>query len=105
MSLVLSLASGASAEASAFGVPAFFMSDEARGPFAGLIERGLARVVDIRSLNSEISRLPEKPVRPVSVPAPPLGETLLKLEDMARDYLRQSRSAALPLPRMRHQNG
>jgi hypothetical protein len=105
MSLVLSLASGASAEASVFGVPAYFMSDEARGPFAGLIERGRARIVDIMNLNIEISRLPAAIVRPASVLAPPLGETLLKLEDMARDYLRQSRGAALPLPPMRRQNG
>jgi hypothetical protein len=98
MSLVLSLASGASAEASVFGVPAFFMSDEARGPFAGLIERGLARVVDIPELNLQIARLPAAPVRPASASAPPLGETLLELEEMAREYSRLSGSNAQAHP-------
>jgi hypothetical protein len=103
MSVVLSIASGASAEASLFGVPALFMSDEARGPFAGLIERGLARVVDVRNLNIEIARLPA-PVRPALIPAPPLAETLLKLEDIARDYSRLRRGAEQLHPPMRRQN-
>jgi hypothetical protein len=104
MSLVLSLASGASAEASVFGVPAFFMSDDARGPFAGLIERGLARVVDIRNLNIEVSRLPAARAMPASIPAPALGETLLKLEDMAREYSQQRLGASDPHPPLRPQS-
>jgi hypothetical protein len=94
MSVVLSLASGASAEGAVFGVPAFFMSDEARGPFAALIERGHARVVDIRNLNIEIARLPVVPARPALRRAAPISETLLALEEIARDYSRQCRGAA-----------
>ncbi len=86
MSVLLSLASGASAEAAAFGVPAFFLSGEARGPFAGLIERGLASVVDIQNLNSEIARLPAVPIRPAPVRGTALGDTLLRIEGIARDY-------------------
>jgi hypothetical protein len=104
MSLVLSLASGASAEASVFGVPAFFMNDEARGPFAGLIGRGLARVIDIPDLKLEIARLPAVPVRPASMPVPPLGETLLKLQDIAREYSQLSRGASQPYPHMRRRS-
>jgi hypothetical protein len=76
MSLVVSLASGASAEAAVFGVPSLFISDEARGPFAGLIERGHARVVDLQTIS----------------------ETLCKLQDIGRDYSRQCRDAVEPGP-------
>lgn len=98
MSFLVSLASGASAEAAAFGVPAFFLSDEARGPFAGLIERGLARVVDIQNLNIQIARLPAAPATPALIRAAPISETLFKLEEIARDYSRQCRGAAEPGP-------
>ena len=94
MSVLLSLASGASAEAAAFGVPAFFLSDEARGPFAGLIERGLASVIDVQTLNIEIARLPAVPARPAPIRRPALGETLLNLEEIARDYSELCRNAA-----------
>jgi hypothetical protein len=96
MSLMVSLASGASAEAASFGVPAFFLSDEARGPFAGLIERGLASVIDIQTLNSEIARLPITAVRPASIRRPALGETLLVLEEMSREYSQLCRIVATP---------
>ncbi len=86
MSVLLSLASGASAEAAAFGVPAFFLSDEARGPFAGLIERGLASVADIRTINDIIAGVPAVPVRPASIRGPALRETLLDVERIARNY-------------------
>jgi len=86
MSLLVSLASGASAEAAAFGVPALFLSDEARGPFAVLIDRGLATVVDVQTLNTEIACIPRMPVRPQPVPRPNLDEILLDLEQTAREY-------------------
>jgi len=92
MSLLLSLASGASSEAAVLGVPAFFMSEEARGPFATLIDRGLARVIDIQTLNSEIARLPAVPVRPTPIRRAALGETLLNLEEIAREYSQLCRS-------------
>jgi hypothetical protein len=94
MSVLLSLASGASAEAAAFGVPALFLSEEARGPFAGLIDRGFASIIDVRNLNIEIARLPAGPVRPAPIPRVALGETLLRLEAIARDYSQLCRNAA-----------
>ena len=86
MSVVLSLASGASSEASAFGVPAFFLSGEARGPFEGLIERGCAAVIDVLDVNTEIARLQARTVRQTPVRPPDIDETLLHLEEIAREY-------------------
>ena len=86
MSVLVSRFSGASVEAAAFGVPALFLSEEARGQFSDLIERGLAAIVDIQTLNAEIMRMPAVPVRPQPVPQPDLDETLLDLEKMARQY-------------------
>lgn len=86
MSVVVSRFSGASAEAAAFGVPALFLSEEARGQFSALIERGGAAVIDIRALNTEIARLPAIPVRPKPTRRPDLDETLLLVEEIARDY-------------------
>lgn len=86
MSALVSRFSGASAEAAAFGVPAFFLSEEAHGQFSGLIAQELASVVDIRALNGEIARVPAVPVRPAPVRQPALDDTLLHLREMARDY-------------------
>jgi hypothetical protein len=94
MSVLLSLASGASAEAAAFGVPAFFLSDEARGPFAALIERGFARIIDVQTVNVEIAHLPAGPTRPAPIRRAGLGETLLNLEEIAREYSQLCRNAA-----------
>jgi hypothetical protein len=88
MSAVVSRFSGASAEAAAFGVPAFFLSDEACGQFSALIERGVASVIDISTLNAEISRLPSIPIRPEPTRRPDLDETLLLVEKFAQDYSR-----------------
>jgi len=86
MSVVVSRFSGASAEAAAFGVPAIFLSEEARGQFSELIDRGLASVIDIQSLKAEIERVLSVPIRPAPVRQPNLDETLLSLEEVARDY-------------------
>ncbi len=86
MHAIVSLASGASAEAAAFGVPAFFLSEDARGPFAGLIERGLASVINIHTLNSEIAGLPAVRDRMNPGRQPGLDETLRHLESLACDY-------------------
>ena len=93
MSVLVSRFSGASAEAAAFGVPALFLSDEARGQFSGLIAQGLASVVELRMLNEEISRVPPVPVRPPPLRQPGLGEVLENLEDIARDYRRLCRDS------------
>jgi hypothetical protein len=96
MSILLSLASGAAAEAAAFGVPALFLIEDARGQFAGLIERGLATVVDVYAITAVIERTPRVPIRP-SPPRPPdIDATLLHLEEVAPDYARLCSSAAAP---------
>jgi hypothetical protein len=92
VSILVSRFSGASAEAAAFGVPALFLSDEAYGQFSDLIERRLASVIDIQSLNAEIARVPTVPVRPAPVREPDLDDSLLHLEEIARDYSRLCRS-------------
>jgi hypothetical protein len=86
MSVVVSRYSGSSAEAAAFGVPALFLSDEARGQFSDLIDRGLASVVQMESLHASIARLPRQPIRPVPERQPNIDDTLLHLQGLARDY-------------------
>jgi hypothetical protein len=93
MSVVVSRFSGASAEAAAFGVPALFLSEEARGQFSELIDQGLASVIDIQTLNTEIARVRPLPVRPALVRQPNIDETLLHLEETASDYSQLCRSA------------
>ena len=87
MSALVSLASGAAGEAAMFGVPAFFLSDEARGTFPGLIARGDARIIEPAELLPAISGIQKKATVPPK-PAPPLGETLSRLERIAEDYAR-----------------
>ena len=94
MSVLLSLASGAAGEAAAFGVPALFLSEEARGPFGGLIDRGLARVIDVGAVNQVIGNLDPVVARP-RARQPPIDTTLLELERCAQDY------AGLATPRFR----
>jgi hypothetical protein len=93
MSVLVSRFSGASAEAAAFGVPAIFLSEEARGQYYGLIGQGLATVINIQELNAEITRLPAVPVRPEPVRQPDLNQTLIHLEEIARDYSQLCRSS------------
>jgi hypothetical protein len=93
MSVVVSRFSGASAEAAILGVPAIFLSEEARGQYSGLIDRGLARIIEVDSLNATIAAMPAKILRPVAAPAPSLEQTLDKLRDMARDYSRLFRES------------
>jgi hypothetical protein len=86
MSVVVSRFSGSSVEAVMFGVPALFVSEEARGLFSDLIDRGHAAVVDIQDLVASIARLPEEPLRPATLRQPNLDETLRQLEHLAGDY-------------------
>jgi len=95
MSGLISLASGAAAEAAAFGVPSIFLSDEAEATFSRLIREGVACVVDVRSLNPLIERLPRSPARPAGSAQPRLDDTLRKLESMAEDYAQLCRSEPL----------
>jgi hypothetical protein len=86
MSVVVSRFSGASAEAAVLGVPSIFLSEEARGQFSELIDRGVAEVVEIESLNATIAAMPAKIHRPAPPPVPELGQTLDRIQEMARDY-------------------
>ena len=86
MSVMLSLASGAVVEAAMFGVPTLFLSDDSRGPFAELIARGKARVIDARNVNTAIALLPATSHRRMPVRQPALDETLRRLEAIAHDY-------------------
>ncbi len=92
MSVLVSLASGAAAEAAIFGAPALFLDDEARGSFPGLIERGQAKVIDVAEVIARIAELPARPVRPTVPPSPPIDQTLRGLAKMADDYRRLCRS-------------
>ena len=86
MSVTLSLASGAAVEAAALGVPALFLSEEARGPFADLIERGQASVIVVENVNAAIFGLPGAAARTPTTRQADLDMTLLRLEEIARDY-------------------
>jgi hypothetical protein len=92
MSVVVSRFSGASVEAAFLGVPAIFLSEEARGQFSDLIDRGLAHVVQIARLIETIASMPAVPARPTALSFPDLNATLLQLQDMAVDYARLCQS-------------
>ena len=80
MSAVLSLSSGTAAEAAMFGVPAFFLSKEASGPFTSLIDNGGAAIITVNEIRAVIANLPKRsPVPPSSV-LPDLDATLTQLE-------------------------
>jgi hypothetical protein len=74
-----------------FGVPAFFLDDEARDTFPGLIARGEASMVSVDSLIGAISRIPNRRPRPPA-PAPLLEETLGEVSRLARAYAELARS-------------
>jgi len=86
MSAVISLASGATVEASMFRVPAFFLLDAAQYSFADLISSGAAKIVDVASVQAEMARLEKQPAMPPRDEFPDIDETLRGLEDRARTY-------------------
>jgi hypothetical protein len=86
MSALVSRFSGASAEAAMFGVPALFLSEEARGQFSAIIDRGEARIIEIAALNSVIAQLPKKPQRPARPRAPDLDSSLRQVLSLAKEY-------------------
>jgi len=97
MSALVSLASGAAAEAAMFGVPAFFLLDEARGPFARLVDAGQAAVVTTSTLLKELAAIPAVVRRSRAPASRDVSESLEALRDMARAYAdlcRRDRSAA-----------
>ena len=86
MTALVSLMSGAAGEAAIFGVPAFFLSEEATGPFGNLVAQGCARIVDSAQLIQEIEKLSESRTRQPDIDQPPLAETLHSLEKIADRY-------------------
>jgi hypothetical protein len=88
MSAVLSLASGTAVEAAMLGTTAFFLSQEARGPFGDLIETGLASVITMDAIIDRIAQLAKQPAR-VPWPLPKLDDALDELDKLANDHARQ----------------
>jgi hypothetical protein len=93
MSVVVSQFSGAATEGAFLGVPAIFLSEEARGQYSGLIDRGLARIVPVARLNDSIAALGAEAVRPM-LSFPDLDATLMELERMAPDYAQLCRTGS-----------
>jgi hypothetical protein len=94
MSVVVSQFSGASREGAFLGVPAIFLSEEARGQFSGLIDRGLAGIVSVDGLIEAIAALPDVAARPATLKFPDIDATLMELEQAAADYAQLCRSQA-----------
>lgn len=86
MDALVSLASGAAGEAAAFGVLAFFLGEEARGPFGDLIAGGAASVTGADKLVDAIGALGRAPARSPVAPIPPIDDTLDAIERIAGDY-------------------
>jgi hypothetical protein len=95
MSVLVSLASGASAEAAALGVPALFLDPDGPSAFPGLVERGQAELIAVADLASRIAGLPGRPSRPAWRPPPPIEDTLKRLDGMADTYRRRCLAATL----------
>jgi hypothetical protein len=86
MSALVSLASGAAAEAAMFGVPAFFLHEESRGPFRQLIDAGQAAVVTIGTLLKELAAVPASARCPPAMVSRDISESLEALRAMAPVY-------------------
>jgi hypothetical protein len=89
MSVLISLASGASAEAAAFGAPALFLDPDGPSAFPGLVERGQAEFIAVADLAARIAGLPLTPSRPAWRQPPPIEHTLKRLEGLADTYRRR----------------
>jgi hypothetical protein len=93
MTAMFSLASGAASEAAMLGVPAFFLSEEARGPFPDLIEAGKAHVISPDSVVARIDALPAGPSVRRAEPQPDLDGTLRQLQRLAIEYEMRCRTS------------
>jgi hypothetical protein len=80
MNAVLSLASGTAVEAAMLGVPAFFLSQEARGPFGGLIDEGCASVIVMDEIISCITHATRRSADIRCGDGPGLDDALDELE-------------------------
>jgi hypothetical protein len=92
MDAVVSLSSGAGMEAAIFGVPALFLSDEARAMFPALLATGSGAVIDAADVNARIRLLSASRAR-LPQTAPDIGTTLLRLEELAERYAQLCRAA------------
>jgi hypothetical protein len=86
MNAVVSLASGVAMEAAMFHVPAFFLSEDACGPFGALIESGAAEVVGISGIRARIARLSQRHAGGECPDMPEPGAVLLQLERIVEAY-------------------
>jgi hypothetical protein len=84
---VVSLASGAAAEAEILGVRAFFLDHEALDTFPGLIARGSAQLIQVQSLQEAIGGLPEQLSRN-RIEFRQIAETIHEIDRLAADYSR-----------------
>ncbi|HJP68760.1 MAG TPA: hypothetical protein VJ846_07645, partial [Sphingomicrobium sp.] len=87
MDAQVSLASGAACEAAMFGVPAFFLDQEARDTFPQLLSRGEAELVDVGTLVAAIARASPR-IGVQSADILDLECTLDKVDRLALDYRR-----------------
>jgi len=86
MNALVSLSSGAAVEAAMFGVPAFFLQDEACGPFAQIIDRRQAVIVTTGTLLRELAAAPVDVRRPSATAPRTVADSLDALREMAREY-------------------
>lgn len=93
MDALVSLASGAAAEAAMLGVPAFFLDDEAKETFPGVLGRGEGEVVDVTTLIAAVGGLPVGRARPAPHGAR-IDDTLREIDRLAHDYARLCRESA-----------
>jgi hypothetical protein len=97
MDVVISLASGASAEAAIFSVPALFLSAAARDHFGAMIARGEARMIDVNDTVATISRLdPRNKREPAGAPRNDLDACLASLRTIAGEYSELCRTQSYP---------
>jgi hypothetical protein len=90
MDALISLASGAAAEAEMFGVPAFFLDHEALDTFPGLVARGSATLIEVQSVREAIRRLPSHTPRDC-IKSRPIADKLHEIDRIAADYSNLSR--------------
>jgi hypothetical protein len=93
MDAVVSLASGAGAEAAMFGVPSLFLSDEARAMFPALLASGQGTVVEAADVNAALGTCSASTDGPQPQSAPDIDATLLRIEELAERYAQLCRIA------------
>lgn len=87
MNALVSLASGAAAEAAMFGIPALFLDREACDAFPLLIARGEAEVVEVGALISAIATMTDQASRHRPT-LTSIEDILRRIERLAKDYAR-----------------